>query len=654
MPARIEGLLVVNDLTGGRNLVDAPLSPQFGQTQAREMLNVDFYQTTFGRKRNGLSTITLTFGAGGPFTSNISSIYRHIPAAVETAAEIWMVDAAATNVIGRKTAGSTFTAPTLKDAPTGNGWDYSFVTANTKLYIAYQSAQNRMHVWDGSTVRRTGLISGTTAPTVANTGAGSYAAVLRYYRIRWTEQVASATVRRSEATNSVSFTPSGSGTAARITQPTVLSEGETHWEVEASIDNTTFFLLSTVVVGTTTYDDSAATTTYASGTASAITGTYSHYGYHKFIVGDSNRLLLMGSYSAGDPQNRVFFTPPNGSGVGDLERLDTSRTYYVDLDEQDSGDPTGFEGPVLGNIYAFKVKQVWELRPTGDVNQPYQRSPISKTVGAVAPRAHCIGEDASGRPCLYFMSHRGVYRYGVGGLTYIGRGIDDLVSGSDFTGFTNRINLSARVPCHMVYHADRGQLWVWWATGTSTTADPSRCAVWHVAHGCWTYYESGIIERARCSAMIPRTLGASSARDLKPATGDWGANNTALLCDDTNATQDNSTSFQAEITLKLYSPWGLGFRGYVGDARLLASNLTGVTITMRTYREGVQSDYVQSTALLTQTSSDAWASRLMEGSATQGSEFVQFAIGEFAAANTASWTLHALTIPWWREEANVG
>ena len=650
--------LVLSDFTGGRNSVDSTFSPYFRDNEAVDLRNVDFFQTAFAHKRYGVSASGMTFSSGGPFTGVISSLFRHVPGVVETAAEEWAVDSAATPVIGRKAGATTFTQPSRKDEPTGNGWDFSGASLNGKFFLAYLSAANRLHCWDSvnATIRRTGF-STPGAPTAANTGAGAYAAVLRYYRVRWTEQQSSVTVRRSEPGASVSFTPSGSGTHARVTQPTVASENETHWEVEASTDNVTFYLLATVVIGTTTYDDNAATTTYSSGTVSAATGTYGTQGSYKFIAADQSRLLGFGDTNTANRNNRVEFSAVVGSlNVGDAERVNTTVPYYIDLDENDSGDPTGLVGPVFGSFYAFKVKQFWELRPTGDVNRPYEKTAISKTVGAVSRNAYAIGEDAQGRPVLYFMSHKGMYRYGVGGLQYIGKGIEDLVVGNDFATGTNRINLVSNIPCHMVYHTDKSQLWVWWAVGDTidghiATKYPSMCAVYHTQYDCWTRYTGDVLDAARCSCMLSRVLGATMSRDLKPYYGTLTANQIFMADDQTVAT-DNGSNIQAYVLTRQYRPWGPGFKGRIHDALLSAAIGSGVTITIRARPNAASSTglYTEGTAVLTTSATSTYTTRRVENLALEDIERFDLWIGEPAAATSAVWTLHECVVPWERAE----
>mgnify|MGYP001564871087 CR=1 FL=1 len=77
----------IGDLRGGRNGVDPPLAIK--ENQCVDAVNVEWFQTTLGRKRNGMSSAGVTFSSGGPFTGKISSIFRHVPGTDETLAVIF-------------------------------------------------------------------------------------------------------------------------------------------------------------------------------------------------------------------------------------------------------------------------------------------------------------------------------------------------------------------------------------------------------------------------------------------------------------------------------------------------------------------------------------------------------------------------------------
>lgn len=634
---------IIADIRGGLNAYDPEWA--IADRECVDAVNVDWYKGRLGNKRGGLLSPTTT---NVTRTGTTSSLFRHVPTTDETLAELWAVDDAGTPIIERLTGGTAWSAPTLKDAPTGNGWDVSFASINGKLFLAYKSAQDRLHCWDpvSASVRRTGLAA-TGAPTCANTGGGAYAAVLRYYRERSTVQVGGVTIRRAEASASVSFTPSGAGTAARVTQATVINEGETHWEVEASTDNVTFYRIATVVIGTTTYDDSAVTTTYSANPLSALTGVYTLQKSYKFIAADQNRLLGYGAWTSTNKQARTEISGVIGSlDISDEERVDTSAVNsYLDFDEKDSGVATGLKGPIFGGYFAFKDRQIYKLTPTGDTSAPYQATAISKSIGAITHVAMDAGDDAVGNPALYFMSHRGPYRWTVRGLEYLGKNLEPYVLGPTAT-----INLAATKRTAVVlYYPDKRQVWFWWAVAASN--DPSVGFLFDTQTEGWSRVPTGDRwANVRCATLFSNTLGASMSRDLKPYVGQTGA--AVRLWKADVGTDDNGTAFQAYVITKAMEPGGPGFRGEVGDAVLLAKVSTGVTITATVTADfGIQTE--AGTALLTASASETRVSKVLEGTALAGVSFVQYQLGD-ASAVANSWTLDRLLPPIGTQEAVSG
>lgn len=631
---------VIADMSGGRNGFDAPWAIR--DNECVDNPNIDYYKSKFGNKRGGMTDPTTT---NVTRTGKTSSLFRHVPGTDETAAELWAVDDAATPIIERLAGGTAWSAPTLKDAPTGNGWDVTAASINGKFALAYKTAVGRMHFWDGSTVRRGGLAA-TAAPTAANTGGGAYAAVLRYYRQRVTVQSGGITIRRSEPSAYVSFTPSGAGTAARVTQATPPSEGETHWEVEASVDSFTFYRIATVVIGTTTYDDSAATTSYSGNTLSDLTGKYTLQKSYKFVAADQNRLLGFGSHTTTDKQSRIEISAVIGSSdVGDEERLDTSVVNsYIDLDENDSGVATGLCGPILGSYFAFKERQVWQLTATGSTSQPYRQDAISKSIGAIAHVAIVRAEDKEGNAALYWMSHRGPYRWSINGLEYIGRGIEDYVLGDNAT-----INLAATKRVAVTsYYADKRQVWFWWATGSSN--DPDTLAIYDVVSGGFSRVPtSDALANVRCAVQFADTLGAAMSRKLKPYVGQTGGNTRIWKAD--TGTDDNGAAFKAYVVTKAVEPGGPGFFGEVSDSILLAKSGSGVTISDMVIPDFDSTRAKTGTCLLTATGSETRVSRRIEDSGFgEDVSFIQHQIGD-AAAVANSWTLDRIVTPFGKRDA---
>lgn len=641
------GRLAIEDLRSGRNGADPPQT--LSDTECAEALNVDWFNSPFGRRRGGVATVSLT---NSPFTGTMSSLFRHVPTTLETSAELWGTDDAATPVIGRLAGGTAWATPTLKDAPTGNGWDFTYASLNGVLFMAYQSAVDRLHCWDPvlAKVRRTGLAAMGT-PSVADTGGGTYAAVLRYYRVRLTEQRAGVTVRRSEPSASASFTPSGGGASARVTQGTVAGEDETHWEIEASTDNATFYRIGTVVIGTTTYDDSVVTTAYSNSPLSATIGTYTLQKSYKYIAVDQGRLLGFGAYTSTNPQSRIEWSAVVGSSdVSDVERVPIGN--YKGLDENDSGFATGLVGPVNGSFFAFKYRQFWKGTPTGNVSTPYNWIPLDKTMGAVGPQAIKVGEDERGNATIYFMSFRGPWRYGLMGKEYIGKRVEDKTLGAN-SGTTLSLGAS-RVVSHFQWYADLRQMWMWVATGTSNDPDTvlmytvGRAALFGSASheptvpGGFSIFTGGVAT-ARCAVMFSNTIGATMSRDLKPYIGSTSAVNTIGKAN--TGTQDFGVNFQAYLDTKAYDPWGTAFYGTVAAVQLTAAAANGVSVQVTTTADfGVSATADQ--ASLTPGGSETRVQPALGGAvALAQMQNVRFRVGDGGAVN-AGWQLDSLDVTW--------
>lgn len=651
--------LTFADLRRGRNPVDSPAG--LAETECAEAINVDFYNSPCGGRRKGVSVVST---ASSPFGGKIiSSLFRHVPGTDETLAELWGVDDNGTPRVGRLAGGTTWATPTLKDAPTGNGWDFTFASLNSLLFIAYLSAVDRMHVWDPvlNKVRRTGMAA-MSVPTVADAGgAGTYAATLRYYRTRATEQRTGVTVRRSEPSPSVSFTPSGANLNATVTLAGAPGEDETHWEIEGSTDNVTFYRLSTVVIGTTTYADTAAVATYSTNPVSAVTGTYTLQRSYKFVAADQGRLLGFGMWTSTNPQSRIEYSAVIGSlDVGDAERVPTGN--YKGLDENDSGAATGIVGPVDGSFFAFKYRQFWKGTPTGDVTTPYNWIALDKTIGAVGPKAIAVGEDEQGHPTLYFMSFRGPFRYGTMGKQYIGKQVEDFTVGNAMDSLTGKsLKLaSTTVTSHVLWYPAKRQVWCWVAT-TASGNDPFYVLVYTVgaspsafyslggiapAVSGWSYFDN-LIGRSRCSTLFSATLGASMSRDLQPYVGSVTTSDRLGLCD--SGTQDFSTAYAASITTRAERPWGIGFTGTIAGGNLLASAPTSISLTVSPLPEFGRTGGAMSATVVLDAVSPGFLQSYRLGSFSALAEYVQFTVADLGGGSAAdAWRLFAIDVTWTR------
>lgn len=636
-------LHVIGDLRGGQNSADPPLAVPENQCVAA--LNVDWFDGTVARKRGGAAAVTM----GSVFTGTISHLSRFVPGADETAAKFVGVDSAATPVLAWMSAGTTWAAITPDDAIATKPQDFVAVTFNSKQFHFYDSTVDRLHYLDSSGVHHRVGLPQPTAPTVANTGAGAYAATARTYKIAWVKRSGSTVLLRSELSSSVSFTPSGAGTAARVTRPSLPGEDETDWELygAATTGDTTYKLLSTIAAATSTYDDSTAPASY-SGDAPPDSGENTVPVSAKYGLTDGNRLLMAGSWESGGKNNRVWFTPVLGSSnVGDDERVPTNN--YQDFNENDGDVITGLGGPMQGFVYVFKYRQVWQMVPTGRSTAPYRVLNLTKSVGAIRHQSIVLAEDHNGNPALYFLSHKGPYRLGQNGLEYLGQDIKDL---------WQTVNLAATtVTCHGVHHADKHQIWWWVATGSNNEPDTklvldTELLQWKEdgTRGGWSKH-TGNSASARCSAMFSNTLGATMSRDLKPYIGQHGAVNRVWKCD-TSDTSDAGTNFQAYIETAPKPLGGLSSNVRVDEPMLLAEAQSGTTLTVTMISDfGLISDRT-STALLTASGSETRVWKKCEAGAQAGVNYVAFRIGDAAAAATGSWVIDRLVVPYVAEEAD--
>ena len=637
--------LVIGDLRGGRNGADAPLS--LPDNQCVEALNVDFYEGTLGRKRNGAAEYSLTFAAGGTTPTGLISSLNY--GAFSYGSIAFCVDNAATPIVNYTGNGLTWTKINTGDTIATAPASVQTIVFNNRVYFAFDSTVDRLHFWalesalDDNTFYRVGLPA-PAAPTAANATGGDQYALTRYYKIAWIYKPGSTIVNRSELSASVTLDPATTAGPITVTQSAVPSgENITHWEVYGSNDGDNYYLLSTVEIATTTYSD-AANPALFTGDAAPVVGDNTVPGSWKYIGTDGNRLLGAGNWEGGN-QSRVWFTPVYGSSdVGDAERVPTNN--YIDVDAYDGDAVTGIVGSFMGNTVVFKSRAIWRLVPTGDATGPYKAVCLTKAIGCVAPKSICLGEDESGNPAIYFMSHRGPYRIGAGGLEYCGRDIEDV---------TALLNQSATVIAHAVWHPNRHQVWFWVALNSDTYPTVRLVLDTHLCQrttggvrGGWTKH-TGVSCMAVCSLMYGSTLRFGNYRIVtNPYIGSSATNNLILRCDESAVWADHGTAYQSYVKTKPYPLGALGFNCSVGQSHLSAKATTGATITQTIDRDyGVETR--TASCLLTALSGESRVQRQVEGSEMQGAGVVQFQLGDASALNQ-SWTLDALAVPYSRQE----
>lgn len=449
----------------GLNSADPPT--RLPDDMATDVFNVLLEPQSLGRRRPSAETVSLSSGP----SSVIEQLVRYQPAVASSAAELWAFSGTADV---HRLASGTWASVTESDTVTS--WQTSRpygVTFNGKLFLAYDSDVNRLHVWDGTQVRRVGIES-SGVPTAANSFVGgAYAAVLRYYKVQFriiSGLIADA-IASSELSASVSFTPSGAADSVTVGKPTT-PDSATHWVVYASTDDVTYYQLSsTIAVGTTTYSDSTATTAYSAGTVAPTAGLNVPPPAAKYLLATDNRLFMAGAWEASatskqtSPRNsRVWFTQVLGArdNTGEDESIvqTTDLKYWVDVGENDGDGITGLGGAVDGAIYAFKSRSVWRLSPTGNASVPYRAECISASLGATWQDAIALGEDAAGNPAIYFQSLTGPKRI------VNGYGIEDL--GPDVRSYSATTYSSVDDTPMVVWDSVRRI--AWWLTYDALTA----------------------------------------------------------------------------------------------------------------------------------------------------------------------------------------
>lgn len=572
----------------GRNGHDVPSEVALDQSCAS--INIELVQNSLGRRRNGSALV--------PQVAGPVMLARFVPGQDVRQSELHLT---ATDGLWYRVVGAApmvnYTTP---DPNTVTAFHASWAALNGKLYWAYPSAVNRLHVYDPdfstAAMRRTGLGMPPIAPTVfeLNPPAGTYPAIIRYYRLRYAVLNADGTLQRESEASPVSpALPSGTAQSLLIQRgdgAAVPGDGETHWRVEASADNLTFFILSGwLAMSVDTYADTALPSTYASLTAAPPAGTRSPFPSVKFLCADQDRLLGFGVWpvateagGGGVPQHpgRVYFTPVlDSTDQDDDERIDwgADSPGYIDVGRNRGYEDRALAGPLDGQFLAFQSLGIHLLVGTGVAVAPFRRVTLTDKLGAVSHTSTFIGEDETGKPCCYFLDpSRGPYRYGRNGLEWLGYDVQDAWDG---------INLEGFVVAHGYYDTNmRAAVWFWNIGPGSNT--PTRCFIFCVdsgrsaeegVRGGWVEWDNTRWVKAvssYSSLMFAETLGApNSIRE----TGHVAA--TELYKINLRGTSDDAGSpFQASIVSPAFQPPPKHVNKTAGVSYLQTSAHTGTKI----------------------------------------------------------------------------
>jgi hypothetical protein len=606
-----------------------------------QSVNVILYEGGLGSKRAGSSSITLSG------YSDHNAMVEFVPGQDLTAAELFTVDNSGTKQILRSTTGSstakTDSALTLKDNIASAAYEFSAVTLNGKLYMAYDSTVNRLHVFDPglstTEVRRAGM--GTPAAPTAATLGGAGLTFTGTYKVAYTEQRSSVTVRRSELSPSVAVSITDDS-GIRVTKPAAISEGETHWELYRLGTDGTYYLLATTVVGTTTVDDTSSTP--PSTTAEPTAGSNTPFPSVKFLGTDGNRLYGLGVWesSAGDSMSpkagRFYFGPVlDSSSVHDDERINntTELQGFIDLARNAGSPDRGVtKKPVNNVIYAFQSDAHFGLIPTESPTTPYRRVPYYGS-GAWTNQSIVVADARDGSTAAFFLDPvKGPFTQGgKHGLKWCGKDVKDI---------WDTVNRDAStLGAWGIWWADRNLILFGIATGANNVPnkgialDPTEMFLDEEGdlRGGWVEWTGDLLD-SKCAVVFSNTFASTRSRTRVPY---FGRNSgTVLLKYDETVTSDNSAAFQAYVRSGSLADEVVGLE--LRRAHVRASAESGVTIRQTLIRNTGDETNRTSDVVLTAVGSETHVRRKFEDAALQDGDTFQVQLGD-ASAVASAWDL---------------
>lgn len=666
----------------GQNSSDNPLS--LGEGWATSTRNVTINpQSSVAAKRHGSTAFA--------FPAGTSNIVRHLPKNTSDAsAELWaFTDTGIAFNAYQKIGAGAFTL-------IGPATMSRAVSFNGKLFVAGSNGTagtNRLWCWDGSAYRTVGLIAAQAAPTVANTGAGAYAAVARYYKVDFVrlDATTSATVSRSELSPvSTVFTPSGAGTAARVTKPANDAlDTPTHWRVWASTTETGFYrkISGNIAIATTTYDDSVAPAAYV-GDFPELVGTFLPPPGCSLIITDGHRLLMaepnVPNYFGGTPPAgttvqlpyRVWYTPVLGSlDQGDDERIPqtSAQKNFLDVGDAAMGVVTELIGPMDGHIFVFNQHRTWRLVPTGDLVTPYLTYPVSSVygcpLGLFSPSA-AVGEVDNGQPAIYFVD-------AVAGMYRITSGEDVQCVSYDIQNEVNALRDRQLTygPTQMIVFTWPEMKQTWW---TIPLQDPSeiRIYVFHwrsgtvdrgVVRGGWTTWqhaegagvsvghESNFITDIILHNRVPGGTGADDQALIPYACIRGNGTSGGVTVPSNGYTFDRPTGkdgdarYAASVTAAPILPGGGQYVMRVGNPTVVATALPAVSLRVSATRDfGTETRYAD--VSLQPVGEETNVVRTVEGLFQGDLTSLAITIGD-AEPSEALWHIDFVTVPTGRQES---
>ena len=628
------------------NNSDSPVS--LPEDQCVLAQNVEFVVSPLGERRRGCASVTLPSNISDK--DRVSFLFRHTPSSDQTAAELFAMGFTGTTTSYRferkTTAWSQISVADTVNLAGFAPYQWQAASHNGKAVVCMDTDVDRLHVWDGTSFRRTGLAE-PAAPTGADDGgAGTFSGV-RYYRVRYTVQSGGTTILRSEPSDSLTFTPNGNDTGITVTKPASISESETHWELEASLDNATFYRIATTAVATTTFTDTAAYTTgYAANPLSADVGDYTLIPSARYIVADEDRLVWGGSWETAAYNSRVGWTPVGKSdGVGNDERMESDTDPVLDLDKTEGGALSGLASPVLGSIWVFKFSHIYKLVRTGQRTRAYEPICVTKKRGALHGSV-VEGVDAMGRSCVYFLDP-------AVGPCQIGGPNGSQRCGADIWATWQSLNIDAtKVVCTSVFYPDTRQVHWWIATGVSNVPDvhvvlqtdameQTRDGL-RKGYALWTGPSAG----ALCACLFSDNVNDGAARSLtlRPVIGLEATGAAAVLRMDTG-TDDNGTAYSARVLTKHYAPGNHIDQFEMKSAALIGKAVTGATLNVKlnkNFGEETKSDL--DTLTFTPATSETHQTKILDDLMMAELRQIQLEFVDPASPGSGRWELDLMVL----------
>ena len=500
---------------------------------------------------------------GTTFT-RITALMRHQPSNLLAEDEIWAQDNFGRLDRYLQSTGWQTGIPTANYSCVAIGDGQSAtngVSLHGKFFLALDGtlAVDILQLWDGSVLRFAGL-SSPLPITVADTApAGAYSTT-RYFRIRTVEQQSGVVVRRSEPSAVFTFTPAGTKTGAVITFPAVVdfisTNGETHWEVEASVDNVLFYRISTQTLATGSYTDTTAyagTSTYVASPLSENLLEYTRPFAARHVTVDQDRLLCAGSNFTPILDSRVQWTVLRAdNGVGNDERVPQTSRFFVDLDALRGGAITYMSDGAAGAIYLFKQQQIHKLIRTGVSTKAYDTHVESYARGCLM-RAGTTGCDQDGLPAVYFTDPNvGLCRFGV-------RGVEDLSQMR--RALVQRFNKNAKY-FRILFYPKHWLVWLTVCIDGGTT--PTRLMCFNIRSRGWTDYTGSM------ATFLSAVLSPNATGELRPWIGPQTLGSVSIMGEADNGVDDDGTKYRGYLTTKPYQVGQLYQKFVVAGAALMA------------------------------------------------------------------------------------